>query len=73
VYQAVNQWIDQLDQRLKGKKKRVAARKKKNCFLTPADWDMLERLCGVLEVFSPKFHAEFMKPNALEDLSSGHS
>jgi hypothetical protein len=48
--QAINQWIDQLDMRLKGKKKRAAARKKKLWSLSPADWEMLEKLCGILEV-----------------------
>ncbi|KAF8582211.1 hypothetical protein K439DRAFT_1304374, partial [Ramaria rubella] len=48
---AINQWIDQLDQCLKGKKKQEATWKKRNWFLTPGDWDMLSWLCAILEIF----------------------
>ncbi|KAF8577228.1 hypothetical protein K439DRAFT_1365232 [Ramaria rubella] len=46
---AINQWIDQLDQRVTGRKKKEAACKKNDWFLTPGDWDMFDRLCGILK------------------------
>ncbi|KAF8591394.1 hypothetical protein K439DRAFT_892490 [Ramaria rubella] len=48
---AINQWIDQLDQRVTGRKKKEAACKKNDWFLTPGDWDMLDGLCGILKIF----------------------
>ncbi|KAF8581680.1 hypothetical protein K439DRAFT_1513517 [Ramaria rubella] len=46
---AINQWIDQLDQHVTGRKKKEAACKQNDWFLTPKDWDMLDRLCGILK------------------------
>ncbi|KAF8584650.1 hypothetical protein K439DRAFT_1345601 [Ramaria rubella] len=48
---AINQCIDQLDQGLTGQKKCTAACKKRTWFLSPGDWDMLTRLCKILEIF----------------------
>ncbi|KAF8579803.1 hypothetical protein K439DRAFT_1308378, partial [Ramaria rubella] len=48
---AINHWIDQLNQWLKGKNQCDATHKKCEWFLTPSDWDMLAKLCSILEVF----------------------
>ncbi|KAF8585352.1 hypothetical protein K439DRAFT_1632711, partial [Ramaria rubella] len=47
---AINQWIDQLDQCVTGRKK------KNDWFLTPGDWDMLDRLCGILKRYLIRPH-----------------
>ncbi|KAG0698114.1 ribonuclease H-like domain-containing protein [Suillus ampliporus] len=48
---AINQWVDQLDARLTGKKKRAAIRKKKKLYLSVSDWEFLERLSSILVLF----------------------
>ncbi|KAI0313668.1 hypothetical protein OF83DRAFT_1028873, partial [Amylostereum chailletii] len=48
---AANQWVEQLDRNLTGKKKTVATKKKKRWSLTVGDWDMLECLRDILEPF----------------------
>ncbi|KAL1942606.1 hypothetical protein VTO73DRAFT_4846 [Trametes versicolor] len=47
---ALKQWIEQLDSGLTGKKKTAALKKKKEWFLSPEDWELLETLVGVLKV-----------------------
>jgi hypothetical protein len=39
-----------VDQSLTGKKKAAAKRRQKKWRLSPDEWDMLEKLCSVLEV-----------------------
>jgi hypothetical protein len=48
--QALNQWIDSMDQSLTGKKKAAAKRRQKKWRLSPDEWEMLGKLCAVLEV-----------------------
>jgi hypothetical protein len=50
VLQAINQWVDQLDAGLTGKKKRAAIRKKKKLTLDVSDWEFLEHLSTILVV-----------------------
>ncbi|KIK73667.1 hypothetical protein PAXRUDRAFT_20611 [Paxillus rubicundulus Ve08.2h10] len=49
--EAINRWIDQLDQHLTGKKRKAAMLKKKKWHLSPGDWDFLERFAAVLILF----------------------
>ncbi|KAF9231663.1 hypothetical protein BU15DRAFT_55870 [Melanogaster broomeanus] len=46
---AVNYWVDQLDNGLRGKKKTAATRKKKKWHISHSEWELLERLCIVLQ------------------------
>ena len=48
--QALNQWVDLMDQSLTGKKKAAAKCWQKKWKLSPDEWGMLEKLCSVLEV-----------------------
>jgi hypothetical protein len=48
--QAVNYWVDQLDSGLCGKKKTAATHKKKKWHISHSEWELLERLCIVLQV-----------------------
>ncbi|KAH9940996.1 hypothetical protein B0H21DRAFT_697286 [Amylocystis lapponica] len=48
---AVNQWVEQLDKNLTGKKKTAASKKKRKWYLGPLDWELLEALCEILGGF----------------------
>jgi hypothetical protein len=50
MIEALNQWIDSMDQSLSGKKKAAAKRRQKKWRLSPDEWEMLAKLCSVLEV-----------------------
>jgi hypothetical protein len=56
VLQAINQWVDQLDAGLTGKKKCAAIRKKKKLTLDVGDWEFLEHLSTILVVCSCVFN-----------------
>ncbi|KAF9231785.1 hypothetical protein BU15DRAFT_55729 [Melanogaster broomeanus] len=48
---AVNYWVDQLDNSLKGKKKAATTHKKKKRHISHSEWELLERLSVVLKDF----------------------
>jgi hypothetical protein len=51
----------------------AAAQKKKEQFLTPADWDMLAHLCEILEVKIPHCCYCVVLIHLLAGLSQSHS
>jgi hypothetical protein len=50
MIEALNQWIDSMDQSLSGKKKAAAKQRHKKWRLSPNEWEMLVKLCSVLEI-----------------------
>jgi hypothetical protein len=50
ILQAINQWIDSMDQLVTGKAKAAAKRRQKKSRLSPDEWDTLAKLCDVLKV-----------------------
>ena len=48
--QALNQWIDSMDQSLSGKAKAATKRCQKKWRLSPDEWETLAKLCAVLKV-----------------------
>jgi len=53
--QAITQWVESMNHALGGKAKAAATRKMKKWALSPQDWDILAKLCNVLEVSSQFF------------------
>ena len=65
--QAVNQWIDLMDQSLFGKARAAAKRRQKKWRLSPDEWETLAMLCAVLRVccMSILLHLEVKRHNMI--------
>lgn len=53
--QAITQWVESMNHALGGKAKAAATWKMKKWALSPKDWDILAKLCNVLDVSSQFF------------------